>query len=67
VAVCVYAAAVPTSGFFLATALLTAVLSAWWGGYRWWVGALVGGLSAAAMFLVFDVLLGVPLPRGPWD
>jgi hypothetical protein len=32
---------------------------------RWWVAVLVGVLASAAVHLLFGVLLGTPLPRGP--
>ncbi len=59
-----YAGLVPVGGFFAATAILSTVLSAWWGGYRWRVAILFGALSAGGMLILFDLLLGVPLPRG---
>jgi putative tricarboxylic transport membrane protein len=66
-ALCVYVGLVPATGFLLATALFTAGLTGWWGGYRWWVAVLIGVGAAVAMFVLFDLLLGAPLPRGLWS
>ncbi len=33
---------------------------------RWWVAVLVGVLASAGVHLLFGVLLGTPLPRGPF-
>jgi hypothetical protein len=35
-------------------------------GGRWSAALVIGGLSAAASFYLFAVLLDVPLPRGAW-
>lgn len=59
-----YAGLVPVLGFCATTAILSTVLSAWWGGYRWRVAVLFGVLTAASMLILFDFLLEVPLPRG---
>ena len=38
-----------------------------WGlGGRWQAALLTGLLSAAGSYYLFAILLGVPLPRGPW-
>lgn len=38
-----------------------------WGlGGRWQAALLTGALSSAGSYYLFGVLLGVPLPRGPW-
>lgn len=63
----VYSGLVPLTGTFAASALFLAALSWWWGGYRWWVAALFGVIASGVTVLLFDVLLGVPLPRGGWD
>src|SRR5262245_33542225 len=35
-------------------------------GSRWSAAVLIGALGALASYLLFAVLLDVPLPRGPW-
>jgi putative tricarboxylic transport membrane protein len=35
-------------------------------GARWTAALLTGALSSAASYVLFAVLLDVPLPRGPW-
>lgn len=38
-----------------------------WGlGGRWQAALLTGALGSAASYYLFAVLLGVPLPQGPW-
>jgi hypothetical protein len=38
-----------------------------WGlGARWQAALLTGALGSAVSYYLFAVLLGVPLPRGPW-
>jgi putative tricarboxylic transport membrane protein len=38
-----------------------------WGlGGRWQAALLTGALSSVGSYYLFAVLLGVPLPRGPW-
>ena len=38
-----------------------------WGlGGRWQAALLTGALGSAGSYYLFAVLLGVPLPRGPW-
>jgi putative tricarboxylic transport membrane protein len=59
-----YAGLVPVLGFCATTAVLSTVLSGWWGGYRWRIAVLYGVLTAVSMLILFDLLLGVPLPRG---
>lgn len=59
-----YAALVPVLGFSVTTAILSTVLSGWWGEYRWRTAILFGILTAASMLVLFEVLLEVPLPRG---
>lgn len=66
VSVFVYSGLVPMVGFFAATMAFLTMLSRWWGGYRWWVAVIFGAMAAGVIVLVFDVLLGVPLPRGEW-
>jgi putative tricarboxylic transport membrane protein len=61
-----YSGLVPIIGFFTATMVFLIMLSRWWGGYRWWVAIIFGAIAAGVTALVFDVLLGVPLPRGKW-
>lgn len=59
-----FGAAVVGVGFYPAAALYLVLHMGWLGVRPWW---LVGGVSAAAVgfiALLFDVALGVPVPRG---
>jgi hypothetical protein len=49
-----------------ATALLFVTLVLRGLGSRWPAALVIGGVSAAASFYVFAVLLDVPLPKGVW-
>lgn len=66
VSIFLYSALVPIAGFFAVTMVFLTMLSRWWGGYKWIVATLFGAIAAGVTALVFDVLLGVPLPRGKW-
>jgi hypothetical protein len=61
-----YAALMPVIGFPLATLLFILILNHWWGRSRWWSALTFSILSAAALYLIFRVLLDMPLPRGAW-
>lgn len=58
--------AVPTLGFALAGAIgLPALFRVIAPEAPWWKAVLVGVLAAGAVHLLFAVVLGTPLPRGP--
>lgn len=51
-------------GFVLATTLLSFIVARALGG-GWWQSAVAGAALSAAIFLLIDILLGLPLPTGP--
>jgi putative tricarboxylic transport membrane protein len=59
-------AVMPVAGYPVVAFLFVAVLLRALGGRRWGVIAITALLSAAVSYYVFAVLLGVPLPQGPW-
>lgn len=66
-ALVLYVILVPIIGFAIASAIFLATLIGWWGKYRPWVAALIGGGIAGAMYVVFTLLLEVPLPAAFWS
>ena len=56
----------PVTGYPIVASLFVAVLLRALGGRHWVLIALTALVSAAASYYLFAVLLGVPLPRGPW-
>jgi hypothetical protein len=56
----------PWIGYGLSAFLFVAVVLRQLGGGGWPVAVLIAAVSAAASSYVFGVLLGVPLPRGPF-
>jgi putative tricarboxylic transport membrane protein len=63
VAACVL---MPLAGYPIVAFLFVAVLLRALGGRQWVLIGLTALVSAAASYYLFAVLLGVPLPRGPW-
>ena len=59
-------ALLPLAGYPLVAFLFVAVLLRALGGRRWSVIVVTAALSAAVSYYLFAVLLGVPLPSGPW-
>ena len=60
-------AAVPHLGFALAGTLgLPLLFRTVAPEARWWLALLVGVLASLAVHALFGVLLGMPLPRGPF-
>ncbi|MDB5415638.1 MAG: hypothetical protein JWR10_3973 [Rubritepida sp.] len=58
--------AVPYAGFALSGAVgMPLLLRTIAPNFSWWLAALVGIVAAACVHLLFAVLLGTPLPRGP--
>lgn len=66
VALALFTIAVPYLGFTLTTFLILALLIWWWGTYHIWQAAVIGAVLAVGMMVVFQVLLGAPLPLGFW-
>ena len=50
-------------GFTIPALLLMLLWLRMFGRMRWWTAALLAAAGAIALFLLFDVVLGVPLPR----
>ncbi|MCB9993180.1 MAG: tripartite tricarboxylate transporter TctB family protein [Hyphomicrobiaceae bacterium] len=59
-----YAIALPELGFAITTAIATAYLS-WRLGSPVWQSVLAGLLTSGGLYLVFRVILGLSLARGP--
>lgn len=55
-----------TVGFLAASAILTTIWLRYFSGEKWTVSIFLGVSAAAMMYGIFDLLLGVPLPSGPW-
>ncbi|MCB1516372.1 MAG: tripartite tricarboxylate transporter TctB family protein [Hyphomicrobiaceae bacterium] len=60
-----YAIALPELGFAITTAIATAYLS-WRLGSPAWQALLAGLLTSGGLYLVFRVILGLSLARGPF-
>lgn len=65
-ALAIFTLVVPYLGFPLTTFLILAILIWWWGDYRTWQAAIWGAGIALGMTIVFQTLLGAPLPAGFW-
>jgi len=65
VALAAFTLALPWVGYPAAAFGFVAVVLRYLGG-RWTTALLTGALSSAGSYGLFAVLLGVPLPRGPW-
>ncbi len=66
VALLVFAALLPLVGFFLAAALLYVAVALLLGAPRGWHLAITAVLLAGAIVLLFDRIIGLLLPAGPW-
>ena len=65
VALVAFCLALPWIGYPAAAFAFVTVVLRYLGG-RWTTALLTGALSAAASYVLFAVLLDVPLPPGPW-
>ena len=65
VALVAFCLALPWIGYPVAAFAFVTVVLRYLGG-RWTTALLTGALSAAGSYVLFAVLLDVPLPRGPW-
>jgi len=63
---CFVALTLATLGFLISAFLTTLVLLRAVERQRWWAVALIALASCLAAYVLFDVLLQVPLPRGPF-
>jgi putative tricarboxylic transport membrane protein len=63
-ALLVYYVITPYLGYTLSTLLVATGLYRAMGQYRWPVALLIGGVTTAALYLVFRVWLAEPLPTG---
>ncbi|PMB98096.1 tripartite tricarboxylate transporter TctB family protein [Brevibacterium luteolum] len=53
-------------GFLVSSAMLTTLWLRFFSRERWIVSLLLGVVGAGLIYVIFDLLLGVPLPSGPW-
>jgi len=65
VALVAFCLALPWIGYPVAALAFVTVILRYLGG-RWTTALLTGALSSAGSYVLFAVLLDVPLPRGPW-
>jgi putative tricarboxylic transport membrane protein len=65
VALVAFCLALPWIGYPVAAFAFVTVILRYLGG-RWTTALLTGVLSSAGSYVLFAVLLDVPLPRGPW-
>ena len=65
VALAAFCLALPWIGYPVAALAFVTVILRYLGG-RWTTALLTGVLSSAGSYVLFAVLLDVPLPRGPW-
>jgi putative tricarboxylic transport membrane protein len=65
VALVAFCLVLPWVGYPVAAFAFVTVVLRYLGG-RWTTALLTGALSAAGSYIIFAVLLDVPLPRGPW-
>lgn len=63
VSLVVFAALFSLLGFTIPALLLMLLWLRMFGRMRWWTAALLAAAGAIVLFLLFDVVLGVPLPR----
>ncbi|WP_306231412.1 tripartite tricarboxylate transporter TctB family protein [Agrococcus beijingensis] len=66
VALLAFAALLPLVGFFLAAALLYVAVALLLGAPRGWHLAITAVILAGAIVLLFDRIIGLTLPAGPW-
>ncbi|MCH1883964.1 tripartite tricarboxylate transporter TctB family protein [Agrococcus sp. ARC_14] len=66
VALLVFAALLPLVGFFLAAALLYIAVALLLGAPRGWHLVITAVLLAGVVVLLFDRIIGLTLPAGPW-
>lgn len=66
VALLAFAAALPLVGFFLAAGLLYIAVALLLGAPKGWHLAVTAALLAGAIVLLFDRIIGLTLPAGPW-
>ena len=59
----VYALLLEPLGFILATVLVMAFMASLLGA-RWWQAGVTGVVSSVALYVLFNTLLGLPLPAG---
>lgn len=60
-----FAILVPPLGLYLAGALYLAVAIGWIGRMSWRVALSIAGLAPVVIFVVFEFVFVVPLPKGP--
>lgn len=66
VAIVGFAALLPLAGFFVAAALLYIAVAILLGAPRGWHLVITGVILAGAVVLLFDRIIGLSLPAGPW-
>jgi hypothetical protein len=63
----IYVVAIPYVGIYLVSAALIAVFMVWLGKYRWSLTAAISISVTIAIYLMFEKLFLVPLPKGPLE
>jgi hypothetical protein len=63
----IYVAIIPTSGIYVASALLIAAFMIVLGKYRWPVAIAVSIVVPILTFMMFEIWFLVPLPKGPLE
>ena len=63
----VYVLAVQLIGIYVASAIYIGLFMRWLGKYTWLRSVLVGVLTSALIFVLFEIWFKVPLYKGAWD
>lgn len=63
----IYALVIPSTGIYVASALLIALFMRWFGKYNWLIVAAVAIGLPIFTFITFEIWFLVPLPKGPLE
>jgi hypothetical protein len=63
----IYALVIPSTGIYVASALLIALFMRWFGKYNWLIVAAVAIGLPIFTFVTFEIWFLVPLPKGPLE
>ena len=61
----VYVAAVTWIGIYVSSTIFIGLFMRWLGKYAWWKAAVVSIGVSVVFFVIFEIWLKVPLPKGP--